>query len=409
VMPREQAINRFRSLNERIETLNREVYDRKQTAEISNRLRAIVDSCDDAIVSKDLNGIIESWNKGAERVFGYTAAEAIGQPITLIIPPDLLDEEATILERLKRGERVDHYETIRVRKDGSRVNISLSISPVRDESGRITGASKIARDVTERLRHEAVLQEANAALRRANEDLQQFAYSASHDLQEPLRMVAAYSELLQKRFGGQLGPTGDEYIRHTVQGAVRMEALLRDLRAYTQASMLEQQPVTTVDASEILQKTLLTLEDAIVSSDAAVQAGPLPGVRVHAFQLEQLFQNLIANAIRYRGAAAPRIQIGAEPRGDHWLFSVQDNGIGIDAEFKEQIFGIFKRLHNNAAYPGTGMGLAICQRIVERAGGRIWVESEPGRGSTFFFTIPGGDATGGNGATAAVLYSSGRG
>ena len=409
LLPREQAMNRFRSLNERIERLNREVFERKQAAETSDRLRAIVDSCDDAIVSKDLNGIIKSWNKGAERVFGYTAAEAIGKPITLIIPPDLLEEEPVILERLKRGERVDHFETIRVRKDGSRVNISLSVSPVRDDAGRITGASKIARDVSERVRHEAFLQAANAALRCANEDLQQFAYSASHDLQEPLRMVAAYSELLQKRFGGQLGPTGDEYIRYTVQGAVRMEALLRDLRAYAQASIIDQQAVTTVDASEILQKTLLTLEDSIASSDAAVQAGPLPAVRMHDFQLEQIFQNLIANAIRYRGAAAPSIQISAEPRGDQWLFSVQDNGIGIDPQFKEQIFGIFKRLHNNAAYPGTGMGLAICQRIVERAGGRIWIESESGKGSTFFFTVPGGGAGHSNPTAAPVLHSSGRG
>ena len=168
-----------------------------------------------------------------KRIFGYTEAEAIGQPITLIIPADLLEEEPVILERLKRGEHIDHFDTIRVRKDGSRINISLSISPIRDDSGRITGASKVARDITERVRHEAILQEANAALRRANEDLQQFAYSASHDLQEPLRMVAAYSELLQKRFGGQLGQTGDEYIRHTIEGAVRMEALLRDLRRHT--------------------------------------------------------------------------------------------------------------------------------------------------------------------------------
>ena len=407
LLPREQAMSRFRSLNERIERLNRDVFERTRAAETSDRLRAIVDSCDDAIVSKDLNGIVKSWNKGAERIFGYTAAEAIGQPITLIIPADLLEEERVILERLKRGERVDHFETIRVRKDGSRVNISLSVSPVRDDSGRITGASKVARDISERVRHEAVLQEANAALRRANEDLQQFAYSASHDLQEPLRMVAAYSELLQKRFGGQLGPTGDEYLRHTFQGAVRMEALLRDLRAYTQASMIEPQPVTTVDAAEILQKTLCTLAESIASSNASVQAGTLPAVRVRDFQLEQIFQNLIANAIRYRGAAPPLIQISAEPHGNQWLFSVQDNGIGIDSQFKEQIFGIFKRLHNSASYPGTGMGLAICQRIIERAGGRIWVESEPGRGSTFFFTVPGGGE--GIESSTPVLHSSGRG
>jgi PAS domain S-box-containing protein len=365
-----------------------DVHERKQAALASSLLSAIVDSCDDAIISKDLNGVITSWNPGAERLFGYAAAEAVGRPITILIPPERLDEEPEILARLRRGDRVDHFETVRLRKDGSRLNISLTISPVKDADGRIVGASKVARDITELVRHEQEMQKANAALKRANADLQQFARSASHDLQEPLRMVAAYSQLLQNRFGDKLGPTGAEYIGFTVEGAMRMERLLRDLRTYTQVSMTEQGPSEDVDAGAVLEKALANLEIAIRESGASITHTTLPPVRMYEFQLEQLFQNLIANAIRYRGDEPPCISIAAERRGADWFFSVEDNGIGIEPQFQEQIFGIFKRLHSAADYPGTGMGLAICQRIVERAGGRIWAESEPGKGSTFYFTVP---------------------
>jgi light-regulated signal transduction histidine kinase (bacteriophytochrome) len=264
----------------------------------------------------------------------------------------------------------------------------LTISPIRDASGAVIGASKVARDITEREEQEKALRTANAALTRSNADLQQFAYSASHDLQEPLRMVATYSEMLQRKFGGTLGPSGDEYIGYTIQGALRMEQLLRDLREYTLASTMEDQPAEDVDAGEVLRKALESLTASIHDSGASVESGALPHVRMHAVQLQQLFQNLIGNSIRYRSNEAPRIQIEAKRQSSEWVFSIKDNGIGIDPQYKEQVFGIFKRLHSTAEYPGTGMGLAICQRIVERAGGRIWLESEPGKGSTFFFTIP---------------------
>jgi PAS domain S-box-containing protein len=368
-----------------------DVHERKEAERSSALLSAIVDNCDDAIISKDLNGIITSWNRGAERIFGYTAEEAVGRSIALLIPPERLDEEPEILSKLRRGERMDHFETIRVRKDGIRLNISLTISPIKGADGRIIGASKVARDITERVRNEEALREANAALKRANADLQQFAYSASHDLQEPLRMVVAYSELLQERFSGMLGPTGDEYIGHTVDGAIRMENLLRDLRTYTQITATEYAPTGNIDAGQILGRALQNLEIAIQESGANVTSTQLPSLRMYEFQLEQIFQNLIGNAIRYSGDRKPQIHIAAVPQGNHWVFAVKDNGIGIEPEYKEQIFGIFKRLHSAAEYPGTGMGLAICQRIIERAGGRIWVESEPGRGSTFYFTLPAGE------------------
>jgi PAS domain S-box-containing protein len=351
-------------------------------------LAAIVESSEDAIISKDLTGKIQSWNTGAEQLFGYTADEVIGKPITIIIPPDRLHEELDILSRLQRGERVEHFETIRRHKDGSLLNISLMISPVRDAQGRVVAASKVARNITERMRQEKALQEANEALTRSNEDLEQFAYSASHDLQEPLRIASAFSELLQDKFGGKLGGEGDEFIRYIVDASARMQQLLRDLRTFSQASKLTQDQVPNVDAGEVLRRTISNMKTAIDDSNAVITHGELPVVAMHEFQLVQLFQNIISNAIRYRSQTSPLIHVDAKCSDNKCTFSIRDNGIGIDSQYKEQIFGIFKRLHTTADYPGTGMGLAICQRIVERLGGRIWVESEPGRGSTFYFTLP---------------------
>ena len=351
-------------------------------------MTAIVESSDDAIISKDLNGIIQSWNKSAERLFGFTAAEVIGQPITIIIPEDRLSEEPAILARMQRGERVDHFETIRRHKNGALLNISLTISPVRDSHGKIIGASKVARDITGRKRQEEALQTANAALTRSNADLELFAYSASHDLQEPLRMISAYSEMLQLKLCGTLGPADQELIGYIVEGAQRMEHLLRDLRAFTQAAALQGSPVEEVEANIVLERSLTNLRAMIEESKARITHGNLPNIAMHEFQLEQLFQNLIGNAIRYRGPEVPNIHVDATCSGSNCTFSVRDNGIGIEPQYQEQIFGIFKRLHATAEYPGTGLGLAICQRIVERAGGRIWVESAPGRGSTFYFTVP---------------------
>lgn len=364
------------------------VGERQKAEQNSNLLASIVESSDDAIVSKNLYGRILSWNRGAERVFGYCADEAIGQSIEMLIPPDRLEEEPRILERMKRGERLEHFETVRVRKDGRRINVSLTISPLRDCEGRIVGASKVARDVTARVKQEQELQRTNRALERANGDLQHFAWSASHDLQEPLRMVSIYSELLRRKFTGQLGPAGEEYIGYTVLGAKRMENLLRNLRTYTHVSTLAAAPAEEVDAAAIFTHALQNLAAAIEANGAKIECGALPKIRIYEFPLEQIFLNLIANAIRYRTDAPPEIAVGAERRGSDWVFSVRDNGIGIEPQFHEQIFGVFKRLHGAAEYTGTGMGLAICQRAIERAGGRIWVESALNRGSTFFFTVP---------------------
>ena len=345
-------------------------------------LSAIVDSSDDAIISKNLDGIITSWNKSAERLFGYTAEEAIGKPITILIPQDRLEEEPKIISRLKRGERVDHFETIRRRKDGSLIDISLTISPVRDASGKIVGASKVARDTTESKRMMAELQRANAVL-------EQFAYSASHDLQEPLRTVKIYGQILLEKYGDKLDPEGLTALRFLQDGATRMQTLVRDLLAYTRITKFEK-PRDKIDANLAFESALQTLGGSISESNAKVECvGSLPSLKIHFAHLQQLFQNLIGNAIKYRKPGVPPVVlVSAKSRAPYWEVSIEDNGIGIAPEDTETIFIIFKRLHGQEEYPGTGLGLAICQRIVEQYDGRIWAESEPSRGSVFRFMIP---------------------
>jgi PAS domain S-box-containing protein len=355
-------------------------FEQNQAAQAALLLSAIVDSSDDAIISKDLNGTITSWNQRAERLLGYTAEEINGRPVTLLIPSDRQQEEPRIIARLKAGERVDHFETIRRRKDGSLLDISLTISPVRNARGIIIGASKIARDITERRR-------AEAEILRANRDLEQFAFSASHDLQEPLRGLKIYSELLARRYSSKLDGQALEFLGHLRAGATRMEVLVSDLLAYTQISKREEPEM--VDANATLTIVLESLAGSIAESGARIDSGPLPVVPMHAAHLQQLFQNLIGNAIKYRSPERkPEIHVAAESQSDGWTIAVIDNGIGIAPEYKEKVFGLFKRLHSNEEYSGTGIGLAICQRIVAQYDGRIWVDSEPGQGSAFRFTIP---------------------
>lgn len=686
----------------------RDITNEKRTEDSQYRLASIVESSEDAIVSKDLNGIITSWNKGAESVFGYAASEAIGKPIAILAVPDRANEMPEILHRVRQGKRVESYETVRRRKDGRAIDISLTVSPIRDREGRIIGASKIARDITERklrdkelhrlqaqraaivdsaldclitidgegrihdfnpaaeetfgykreeaigrelaglilppsrreahrqglarvlatgesrvtgrrlelmamradgsefpiemavsvvrtgdgvlfigflhdiskrkrqeqertlllaqerdarntaellnhiaptllaeldpeklvqfitdtatalvgaefgsffhnvinekgesdtlytlsgvsreafagfampqnvgvfgpafrgagivrcdditldplygkdpsydgmpngylpvrsylaapvvarsgevlgglffghplpgkftAQHETILagiaaqaaiamdnaglfekaqwaqnelKRSNEDLRRANQDLETFAYSASHDLQEPLRNIAISAQLLERSSAGQLDTEGESFLADILTGARRMDRLVQDLLAYTMATKHAEGPPPTIHSGAVLSGVLESLKERIEQAGGSVIWKDLPVVSVHEGRLAQVFQNLIGNALKYRSADAPRIQISAIQH-DRWqVFSVVDNGIGIDTKYANQIFGLFKRLHSREQYPGTGIGLAICQRIVEQYGGRIWLEeSAPGHGSTFCFSVP---------------------
>jgi light-regulated signal transduction histidine kinase (bacteriophytochrome) len=253
--------------------------------------------------------------------------------------------------------------------------------PVMDETGRVQRWFGTCTDI-----HESKMLQLE--LRRANQDLEQFAYSASHDLQEPLRSVRIFSELLEKRCSSKLDAQELEFLEHVREGSARMEMLVRDLLTYTRASKVDRPP-QPVDANAAFEAALSNLAGAIAETGATIERDVLPPVAMNATQLTQVFQNLLGNALKYhREGVAPAVRATAGRENGNLVFSVMDNGIGIEPEFKERIFGLFKRLHTRDEYSGTGIGLAICQRIVERHGGRIWVESRPGKGSTFRFTIP---------------------
>jgi PAS domain S-box-containing protein len=496
----------------------RDISERRR-AEIRDRLLAsIIESSDDAIISKDLNGIVTSWNTGAERIFGYTAQEMIGQPIATIANPASPHEMTDILARIRLGERLDHFQTVRRAKSGVLVDISLTVSPIRDGSGRIVGASKVAREITSQLRAQAEIAEQRERLRvtlhsigdavittdaggritflnpvaeqltgwpeadavtrrldevfviineetrqsvenpamralregtivglanhtilvtrggheifiddsaapirnsrgevigvvlifrditekrtsqktlasqttellRTNADLNQFAYAVSHDLREPLRNIANYAELLVRRYPDSADSDINRFKGFIVQGVSRMETLLNDLLTYSLLGGPQEKPALLLDCNDVLAHALQNLQTSIVESGAVITHDPLPQVVAHESHIAQLFQNLISNAIKYRSDVAPRVHIRVQRQENEWRFSVTDNGIGIEPIYFQKIFGIFKRLHGKAV-PGTGIGLAICTKVVERYGGRIWVESQPGQGSTFYFSLP---------------------
>jgi signal transduction histidine kinase len=248
--------------------------------------------------------------------------------------------------------------------------------------------ARLSVELDERRRAELRLAQYAQDLGRSNAELEQFAYVASHDLQEPLRMVASFTQLLAKRYQGRLDQDADEFIGFAVDGANRMQQLINDLLAYSRVGTRGKSPEPT-DLNEVLGHAEANLNEAIKESGTVVTHEPLPVVAVDQVQFTQLFQNLLANAIKFRSRETPRIHVSAQVEGGDWLVSVQDNGIGIAPEHKERIFAVFQRLHSRAEYPGTGIGLALCKKIVERHGGRIWVESTPGQGSTFYFNIPG--------------------
>jgi PAS domain S-box-containing protein len=485
----------------------RDVSDRKRERDAATRLAAIVESSNDAILGKDINGRVTSWNKAAELMYGYTAEEIIGEPVELLCPPERQDEEMEILARVRRGEQIKHYETERVTKNGRRVEMSLTISPIRDAQGRIVGASTIGRDISEhkkaerkfrdlletapdamviidtrgqitlvnaraervfgynrdemigqpietliperlRMQHEAhrnsfvsdprqrpmgtgldlwarrrdgsefpveislgPLQTAEGTLvtaavrditerkafesqladyaenlKRSNRELEQFAYVASHDLRAPLRSLSGFSQLLQKRYGEQLDAQAAEFLGYITQSAEHMQALIDDLLAFSRVSTVDKSMVD-VDCEAVLAQVERQLRAQIDSRAARITHDPLPHVLGVEHELVQLIQNLVSNGIKFQSGEHPHVHVSAQRLGELWQFSVRDEGIGLAPEYREKIFLIFQRLHTNEEYEGTGVGLAICKKIVEHHGGNIWVESEPGKGATFFFTL----------------------
>jgi len=488
-----------------------DITGRKQAEEKIQTLANIVKSSSDAIITKSLDGIITSWNEGAEQIYGYLAEEVLGKNVSILEPYNLKGEIKYFSEKIIKGERIQHYETSRLKKDGTIIYVSVTLSPVfdasgelvalsaiirditenikakealrlssiynrslieasldplvtighdgkitdvntstefvtgysrdeligtdftnyftepekakngyqevfnegfvsdyaleirhrngsttpvlynasvyKDESGEVIGVFAAARDITERKKTEKILKLKLEELALSNAELEQFAYVASHDLQEPLRMVVSYLQLLQRRYQGKLDEKADKFIYFAVYGASRMQSLINDLLELSRVTTGAREPEPK-DCEFILNQVLSDLELFIKENKVTVSHDPLPEVMADYTQLVQLFQNLIVNGIKFHGKEAPKIHISAEKIASEWVFSVRDNGIGIDPQYSEKIFEVFKRLHKKEEYPGTGIGLAICKKIIERHGGHIWVESELGKGSTFCFTLP---------------------
>jgi PAS domain S-box-containing protein len=477
----------------------------------SEHLAAIVRSSDDAILSKDRNAIVTSWNEAAQRMYGYGPDEIVGRSVAMLIPPERQGEELEIIAKILTGERVEHYETERVRKDGRRLIVSLTASPIHDSKGEIVGVSTQARnisetqralrrveeqlhgapvgisvftvtpepaveivsvnpemtrllgytadelaalspgelthpddapqervlfeelangrrnsfglekrnrhkdghwlwvwltvsligsdsqprtaiahmlDISERKAFEAQLDLTQRNLERSNAELDQFAYVASHDLKEPLILLSAYARMLSERHDDDLDDEGRTFLGHIRDEAGRMKSMIDDLLDYSRLQT-RAEDLHDVALGEVLDTALRTLAPRIEEAAAQVEVdSSLPVVEGSAVQFERLFRNLIGNAIKFRSEPAPVVRVSAERQDSRWVVSVADNGIGIDPGKASRIFDVFQRLHGQEQYAGTGMGLAICKRIVERHGGRIWVDPAPAGGSVFKFTLP---------------------
>jgi PAS domain S-box-containing protein len=489
---------------ERVTQGSREEWPQAPPVDKAALLAALVEYSQDAIVAKTLDGIITYWNPAAEQLFGYTAAEAIGESILLLTPDDRRDEERRLLESLREGKPIAYHDTIRVRKNGTHLRVSLNLSPLQSSDGTVVGGATIARDMTARvlaeerfrlvfeaapnsmlmIRADGKIVLANSSaeelfgytrnelleaslerlfpqvsraeddadrsgtevpsigegrdlyvlhkdgvevpveislnpietdqgqfvlcavvditerkqaaellaaqrreLERSNAELEQFAYVASHDLQEPLRMVVSFTELLEQRHKGKLDEKTDKFIRYIVEGGKRMQLLVSDLLAYSRVGR-KGRPYQPVDTAEVARQVLADLGGMIAESGAEVVCGSLPLVNGDRGQLAQVFQNLVVNAIKFRSERAPLVRIGAESNGREWIYCVRDNGIGIEMQYADRLFQMFQRLHERGKYKGNGIGLALAKKIVEGHGGRIWFESEPGEGTAFYFTLP---------------------
>ncbi|KVK88282.1 sensor histidine kinase [Burkholderia sp. MSMB1498] len=373
----------------------RDVSERERAEE---RFRLAVEAAPNAMIMVGREGRIVLVNSQAERLFGYVRDDMIGQNVDMLVPERFRSGHAAHRSAFfgtpgarPMGAGRDLYG---LRRDGAEFPVEIGLNPITTSEGTFV-LSSIA-DITERKRSELELRRRSEELARSNQDLEQFAYVASHDLQEPLRAVAGPLQLLQRRYQGQLDARADEFIGHAVDGATRMQALIDDLLSYSRVGRLEDAR-QSVDCERALDEALRNLSAAVRDAGARISHDRLPVVHGIPAQVVLLFQNLLGNAIKFRRKdRTAHIHLASETRDDAWAFRISDNGIGIDPQYFERIFLIFQRLHTRREYPGTGLGLALCKRIVEHHGGRIWVESAPGQGTTFSFTLsrPAADETG---------------
>jgi PAS domain S-box-containing protein len=356
--------------------------------ESEERFRTLIKSLHEGIWVLDKDDRTTFVNPRMAEMLGYAEEEMLGKPVYAFTHSndEWQKKTADYMERRKTGIS-EQIESELLRKDGERVYALLETSPILDEDGNYTGSIAGIQDITERKLAEERLKQTMAELDRSNKELEQFAYVTSHDLREPLRMMTNFSQLLEKRYKGKLDQTADEYINFIVDGAARMQKLIDDILLFSRVTT-RALPFEPVEMEKIIQEALENLRASIEEKKARITYENLPVVQADPSQMVQVMQNLIGNAIKFHREESPIIHISADMEGKEWVFSVKDNGIGIDPELFNRLFNLFQRLHPQNKYPGTGVGLAVTKKIVERHGGRIWVKSQLGQGSTFYFSIP---------------------
>lgn len=374
------------------EALRGESVDRKAAVAAAStseeKYRTILATIQEGYFELDLAGNFVFWNEALMSLLGYRAERMAGLNYRAYTGEAHSTAVFEMFSRVYRtGQPVEAFAWEIIRPDGTHRYAEASAGPIRGEQDEIIGFRGIVRDVTARRHAEELVEAKSRELARTNEELRQFAYVASHDLQEPLRMVASYTQLLAHRYEGRLDGEADLFIRHTIEGVTRMQHLIGDLRDYSRVQS-DARTFETVSLDTALEGALADLREKIEEADATITVDPLPEVEADPTQMEQLLQNLIGNAIKFRGELPVEVHIGAHKRPGEWQVFVCDNGIGVDPMYRERVFDIFHRVHGRRKFEGTGIGLAICKRIVERHGGRIWAEPTPGRGATLVFTLP---------------------
>ncbi|MEK6304124.1 MAG: PAS domain S-box protein [Acidobacteriota bacterium] len=403
-IPVELSVSRFTKNDKHVFTcIVRDITERKQAQESLLRLAAIVESSSDAIIGKTLDGTIFAWNPGAGKLFGYSAGEAIGRHISILIPADRKDEVPQILERIGRSESTENYETVRLNREGKGIDVSVTVSPIKDGDGAVIGASTIARDITEQKQAEAKLKALTADLLHSNRELQDFASVASHDLQEPLRKIQTFADDLAENSASTLSDENRGTLKRIQNAAGRMQRLINDLLLLSRISS-GAQPFVQVDLNNVAREVLSDLEVRINETGGRVDLGEIPTIEAEPLQMRQLFQNLVGNALKFNSTGrTPIVSVHGELIGGKeglagssseaqaqqlCQITFEDNGIGFDEKYVDRIFAMFQRLHGRNEYEGTGMGLAICRRIAEHHGGNITAQSILGTGSTFTVTLP---------------------